>query len=150
MSGISGVFKSLDISGSALSAQRFRMEVISSNLAYSDIDSRSDWNPYKRREVSFQAVLDDSLGKSRDAVPFLGVRAKVHVDRSPGQKIPAPGGLKYGEAIGVHPGDLIEKSNVDVSQEMVRLLEASKNYEANIAAVKAFREMVNRALSIGR
>ncbi len=150
MGGISGVFKPLDVSGSALSAQRFRMEVISSNLAYSDIDSRSDWAPYKRREVTFQAVLDDSLGRSSNAIPYLGVRAKVRIDHTKGQRIPAPGGLKHGEATGVYDDDTIEKSNVDVSQEMVRLLEASRNYEANIAAVKAFREMVNRALSIGR
>ena len=150
MSGINGVFRPLDISGSALTAQRFRMEVISSNLAYSDIDSRSGWTPYKRREVSFQAVLDESIGSSSNAVPYLGVRAKVEVDNSQGQRIPAPNGAKYGDGPGIYPDNTIEKSNVDVSQEMVRLLEASKNYEANIAAVKAFREMVNRALSIGR
>ena len=45
---------------------------------------------------------------------------------------------------------LVEKSNVDVHTEMIQLLEASRSYEANIAAVKAFREMVQRALSIGK
>ena len=148
MAGIDGVFRSLDISGSALTAQRFNMEVISGNLAYSDIDSRNNWQPYQRREVTFETILGHSLGGSRSASAFGGVRAKIRVDSSPGDQVNAPDG--YGEGdMGVKDGK-IQKSNVDVSQEMVHLLEASRTYEANIAAVKAFREMVNRALSIGR
>ncbi len=149
MAGIDGVFRSLDISGSALSAQRFNMEVISGNLAYSDIDSRNNWQPYQRRQVTFETILGDSLGGSRSANAFGGVRAKIRVDSSPGDFVAAPGDLQFGD-MGVNEDREIQKSNVDMSQEMVHLLEASRTYEANIAAVKAFREMVNRALSIGR
>jgi flagellar basal-body rod protein FlgC len=148
MSGFQGVFKPLDITGSALSAHRFKMEVISGNLAYSEIDSTNDWRPYRRREVTFQTVLDDAIGRSRDGIPFLGVKAKLRVDNTPGPRVPAPDGMDD-DAVGVFPGRQIEKSNVKVSEEMIRLLEASRTYEANIAAVKAFREMVSRALTIG-
>jgi flagellar basal-body rod protein FlgC len=145
MAGIDGVFKALDISGSALTAQRYNMEIISQNLAYSDVDSLNGGRPYHRREVTFEALLDRA-GSLAD--PHTGVRAKVRIDRSRGQLVDAPDDLPPG-TVGVRNG-MIEKSNVEPSQEMVRLIEASRAYEANVAAVKAFREMVNRALSIGR
>jgi flagellar basal-body rod protein FlgC len=146
VSAFDGVFGSLDISGSALSAQRFRMEVVTKNLAFADVDSLNETGqPYRARMVSFEAVLDRAR---RDAaVPFRGVRAVVRRDDRPGEPAEAPPGFE--NHIGVRDGR-IEKSNVDVHTEMIQLLEASRSYEANIAAVKAFREMVQRALTIGK
>ncbi len=62
MSGLSGIFKGMDVSGSGLTAQRFRMEVISHNLAYAEIDSTcAEGRPYRRRSVAFHTVMDEGL-----------------------------------------------------------------------------------------
>jgi flagellar basal-body rod protein FlgC len=148
MPGMSGIFTGMDVSGSGLSAQRFRMEVISHNLAYAEIDSTcADGRPYRRRQVAFHAVLAD--GMSDGAMPYRGVRATARADYTPGAKVRAPAGIPEGHP-GIDADGNVEKSNVDVHSEMVNLLQASRCYEANIAAVRSFREMVQRALSIGR
>jgi flagellar basal-body rod protein FlgC len=137
--GLDGIFASLDVSGSALSAQRIRMEIITKNLAYAEVDSTSEHGAYRRRVVAFHTVLDRALRRhGAGDLPYRGVSVSVREDPTPGEKVKGPN------------GETIEKSNVDVHQEMVGLLQASHAYEANIAAVRAFREMVQRALTIGR
>jgi flagellar basal-body rod protein FlgC len=148
MSGIDGVFRALDVSESALSAQRFRMEVVSKNIAFAEVDSVSGGGaPWRARHVSFETVLDRAAGRS-DGAPYRAVRASTRIDRTPGEKVPAPESLRG--APGVDANGYLERSNVDVHGQMIELLQASRSYEANIAAVKAFREMVQRALMIGR
>jgi flagellar basal-body rod protein FlgC len=141
----------MDVSGSGLTAQRFRMEVIAHNLAYAEVDSTcAEGRPYRRRRVAFHAVMDEGLEARRDgALPYRGVRATARPDLTPGAKVRAPAGLPEGHP-GIDADGNIEKSNVDVHTEMVNLLQASRTYEANIAAVRSFREMVQRALSIGK
>jgi flagellar basal-body rod protein FlgC len=148
MSGIDGLFKSLDVSASGLTAQRFRMEIIGQNLAYAEVDSSSPaGRAYRRRSVAFHAILDEA---ARGGTPaYRGVSATARVDRTPGMKVPAPSDLPAGHP-GVDADGNIEKSNVQVHREMIELLHATRTYEANLAAVKAFREMVGRALTLGR
>ncbi len=148
MSVLNGVLTGMDISGSALSAQRFRMEVISHNLAYAEIDSTcAEGRPYRRRKVEFHTVLNESM-RGNGAMPYRGIRATARVDNTPGVRAKAPKGLPEGHP-GVDADGNIEKSNVDVHGEMVQLLQASRCYEANIAAIRSFREMIQRALGIG-
>ena len=150
MSGIDGVFRSLDVSSSALSAQRFRMEIVAENIAKAEVDSVSGGGqPYRRKRVAFETMLDRAsrrFGASSD--PLTGVRATARRDHTPGDQVRAPKWME--DLTGVDADGNYEKSNVEIHGEMIELMQASRAYEANIAAVKAFREMVQRALSIGR
>jgi len=141
MSAFDGIFRAMGISRSALEAQRFRIEVASGNIAHADVDSRSPGGAYKARRVVFESMLDSSsqLGSA-------GVRiGSIETDRSAGQKFRAPPGTKFG----LDADGNLEKSNVEVNREMVDLMEASRSYEANIAAMRTYREMFMRALTLG-
>lgn len=145
-----GFLDALRASASGLSAQRLRMKLIAGNLANVNTTRTAEGGPYQRREPIFAAEAP-AAGSFRDmlavqqegdavAVRTVGV---VKDDREPVMKY-APD----------HP-DADEKGflalpNISVTEEMVNLVSASRSYEANIAAIKATKNMVAKALEIGR
>ncbi|MHC0038135.1 flagellar basal body rod protein FlgC [Pseudoneobacillus sp. C159] len=151
------MFNSLNISASALSAQRLRMDVISSNIANASstrgtyIDGK--WEPYRRkmvmmepREKSFEQVLQGEMQKQSDSSSkLMGVRVTGVVnDVSPFKMVFEP----------THPDanaeGFVMMPNVDLSKEMVDLLSASKAYEANVTAFNTGKSIMLKALEIGR
>jgi flagellar basal-body rod protein FlgC len=144
-----GAFNSLDISVSALSAQRKRMDIVSSNLANANTTRTADGGPYQRQQVVFEAVLqaakvDPPMGEGPNT-PVGGVRvAEITKDARPPIMVHMPG----------HP-DADANGNVlmpDVrpAEEMVDLMSASRSYEANATAFKLSKQMMMRALELGR
>ncbi|GAB1724268.1 MAG: flagellar basal body rod protein FlgC [Nitrospira sp. CR1.1] len=144
---------SLAVSVSALDAQRHRLNVIASNLANAQSTKTSTGGPYRRRDVVFQAApvssafqkafTQVSKGSGRHALDGVKV-ARVIEDQKPGQTVYDP-----------HHPDADKKGfvtmpNVNVMEEMVNMIGASRAYEANVQAVNATRTMWNRALEIGR
>ena len=129
----------LDISASALEAQRLRMEVISNNLANVETTRASraadgGFLPYRRRQTVFQAALDGTLG---------GVRVvRIEEDGSDFR-------LKHDPK---HPDadaqGYVRLPNVDPLLEMVDLMEASRAYEANITAMDAAKSIAASSLRI--
>lgn len=142
-----------DISASALTAQRMRMDVISSNIANAETTRGSyvngQFQPYKRKMVvleplqqSFSSLLNAQLGRKESA---QGVRvAQIKEDQTPSKLVYNP----------THPdadaNGYVNMPNVDVAKEMVDMIAASRAYEANVTAINATKAMFVKALEIGR
>lgn len=147
------MFDGLAISASGLTAQRFRMDVIASNIANAQT-TRSEyvdgqWIPYRRKMVRFEpiqggfaAVLQKAMGRSG---PGKGVVAKAIVeDPSPFQHVYMP------EHPDANEEGYVLLPNVDMLKEQVDLLTATRMYEANVTAFQASKAMLTKALEIGR
>jgi flagellar basal-body rod protein FlgC len=135
----------LDVNASGLTAQRKRVEVSSANLANSQTTRTDDGGPYRRKDVVFQtSSFQDSLGTAMGhGVEGVEVSDVVD-DPSPFIRLYQPG----------HPDadkeGYVSYPNVDSMREMANLVEASRSYEANIAAMGIVKTMINRTLDIGR
>ena len=134
----------LDISASGLMAQRRRMDVIASNLANIETTRTEEGGPYRRRMIVMKAVPPDGFDEILNSA-LEGVRVEgVVEDDSPFKRVFNPG----------HPdadkNGYLLKPNVDLVVETTNLLEARRTYDANISAIKATRQMVLKALEIGR
>lgn len=132
------MFGSLDISTSALVAQRTRLNVIASNMANQNsiYDEQGDYAPFRRRIAVF-APGDPTSGSDQ------GVHVKeILLDDAPFRKVLDPA-HPHADAAGY-----VEYPNVDSTMEMVNALEASRAYEANITAAEATKSMINAALRL--
>lgn len=141
------------ISVSALDAQRRRLDVIASNLANAQSTRSAGQGPYRRRDVVFRAVpvvpkFQQALRYAsgmRKARPLEGVQvARLVEDPKPGKMVYDP---RHPDA---DEQGMVRLPNVNVMEEMVNMIAASRAYEANIQAINAARTMWNRALEIGR
>lgn len=143
---------SLDISGSALTAQRFRMDIISQNIANSSTTRTAEGGPYKRKLVvfeerastgmSFGNVLSNSM---KSYSKLSGVRVKeVIEDETPGTPVYNPDHPDADE------NGYVMMPNVNTTEEMLDLMAASSAYDANITALNAIKSMAMSALNIGR
>ena len=146
---------SMEISASALSAQRTRMNIISQNLANANTTRTAEGGPYRRRITIFQArpftnYLDRAMDRDTPQYgpgddPRRGVfLERVATDPSPFKRIYDP---NHPDADGE---GYVELPNVDVVTEMVDLINASRSYEASVTAVNASKNMAMKALEIGR
>ncbi len=145
---MSDFFDALDVSASALSAERTRMNTISSNLANAQTTRAPEGGPYRRKDVVFEAQPTRSFASVLEGqmeVPLHQVKvADVVSDQGPPKLLHQP----------EHPdanaeGD-VAYPNVNTMEEMVNLITASRTYEANITAINVSRNMMNKALEIGR
>jgi len=142
---------SLDISGSALTAQRLRMDVISSNLANASTTKTEEGDPYRRKMVvfrpaggnlSFAEAFRTAAGNMKN---FGGVEASAVVeDPSPLKPVYDPSHPDADE------NGYVMMPNVDTVTEMVDMISATRSYEANITALNAVKLMASKALDIGR
>lgn len=144
--GIESIFK---INGSGMKAQMMRMEVHSSNLANINSTRTPEGGPYRRKEVTFQAVPINndfnSLLKDATQETSVGVEVtRVSDDPSPFRKKYDPNHPDAG------PDGYVLYPNVDVVSEMVDLQEASRSYEANISAIVTLKNMIAKTFEIGR
>lgn len=135
---------SLNVAGSALTAQRFRMDIITQNLANLDTTAMSEDEAYRRKMVVFQEQklsFDDVLNNTKNG----GVKA-VQVVESDAElrKVYDPDSPLAGE------DGYIIYSNVDSAEEQIDLMAASNSYEANITALSIVKAMAMRALDIGK
>jgi flagellar basal-body rod protein FlgC len=135
--------KSMDVLSAGMHAQRVRLDVVSTNLANAETTRTAEGGAYKRKEVSFRAVPVD--GRNFDA-------ALKSVDVDSVAEAPIPTRQVYDPS---HPdadpaSGLVEMPNVNVVEEMVDLMTATRSFEANVTAFEALRQMVNKAMEIGR
>lgn len=146
-----GIFRSMDISASGMTAQRFRMDVISENLANEDTTRTADGSTYRRRMVVFQEKdgvnsFADVFRSAQDRTGGSGVRVvKVEEDYKTDFK------LQYDPT---HPDadeeGYVSYPNVDREQELVDMLSALRSYEANVTALNNFKNMAMKALEIAK
>jgi len=140
-------FTAIKISGSGLQAQRYRLNIISSNLANAQTTRAPGGGPYRRKDVIFSAVSMDSGFESTLTAAMReqlqGVKVdEVIQDPSPFKMVYEPG----------HPDadkdGYVKMPNVNTVVEMVNLINATRSYEANIAAIDAAKNMALKALEI--
>lgn len=139
----------LHISSSALSAQRLRMDVISSNLANVNTTHTPEGGPYRRREVVFaaQPVIDnfgDVLHSEMEKKLRKVEAVDVIIDRRPPKMIYDP---QHPDA---NASGYVGMPDINVMEEMVNILSATRSYEANVAVINATKSMAAKALEIGR
>ncbi|EYE88797.1 flagellar basal body rod protein FlgC [Fervidicella metallireducens AeB] len=141
------MFSALRISSSGLSAERMRMDVIASNISNAETTRTSEGGPYKRKIVTFEENLDKALDKNKNTYQekFKGVRVRgIIEDQSPLKKVYDPS----------HPDadkdGYVMMPNVNILNEMVDLIAASRSFEANVTAINSEKQMYMKALEIGR
>ncbi len=156
------MFNILDVSGSALSAGRLRMDVIASNIANVETTRTGDGGPYRRRSVLLgepeQDRFNQLLRSHMEALPH-GVRssAQHHNSSADGVEVrsitedPSPPQLRYDPD---HPDadeeGYVAYPNVDVVREMTDLIAASRSYQANSRVMEINRNMISSTLRMGR
>jgi len=136
-------FSMLDISGSGLSAERVRMNVVAQNIANANTQSTPEGGPYRKKEVVFESVLQESTGSARRRGAGVKV-AGIVTSKEPLKKVYDPGN-PAADANG-----FVTMPNVNVVTEMVDMVSASRAYGANLAVVNASKDMINRSLDIIR
>ncbi len=160
-----GFLSSFDINGYGLSAQRARINVISSNIANADTTRTSEGGPYRRQSVLFKAinfdeVLNSKLEKNNDSLKYEdplkeGDRGKVPTppvmsvvvdkivrdDSQPKMKYDPSHPDADGKGYVAYP-------NINPVIEMADLIEATRAYQANVSAVQSVKTMVENAISI--
>lgn len=141
-----------DISASALTAQRLRMDVIAANIANAEVTRASFANgqfvPYRRKMVvmeSVQTPFRDLLNSQLGDSARQGVRVTaIQEDTTPFKQVYNPS----------HPdadaAGMVYMPNVDIMKEMVDMISASRSYEANVTSLNASKSMFMKSLEIGR
>ncbi|MFI3211003.1 MAG: flagellar basal body rod protein FlgC [Peptostreptococcaceae bacterium] len=131
-------FSGMRISASALSAERLRMDVISSNVANIQTTRTEDGGAYVRKIALFSENYDEKLG-------MLGVKAdEIIEDDTPLRLVYDPSHPDANEE------GYVEYPNVDILVEMTDLITASRAYESNVDTLTAQKNMISKALEIGR
>lgn len=145
-----------DISASALTANRLRMDVTSSNIAHAETTRASyvngEYVPYKRKlvvmdsnESSFSSILHNTMDGKEKSNSLKGVTVTNIIEDS------SPTKLVYNPS---HPDansdGYVNMPNVDIANEMVDMLAAVRAYESNVTALNATKSMFMKALEIGK
>jgi flagellar basal-body rod protein FlgC len=142
-------FNAMDISSSALTAGRTRMNLISSNLANANATRTPEGGPYKRKDAVFSATpvqtpfskaLSRATGQEARQVEIT----EIVEDQSPPRMVYDP---SHPDA---NPQGYVAMPNVNVMEEMTDMIGASRSYEANVTAVQAAKSMAMKTLEISK
>ena len=149
-----GIFTTLSTAGSGLTAQRMRLDVISDNIANADTTRTVDGDPFRRSRVILQAKnegaywnspflpksLDNGLGRGVEVVEIeKDTDSRTRLVYDPYH----PDAYKTGPKAGY-----VEYPNVNVVQEMVDMISASRAYEANVSLINGAKSMFTKAMDI--
>lgn len=149
------LFNSMNINASALTANRFRMDVISSNIANANTtrarNVNGEWLPYQRKMVylspqgmnSFDSLLHKALGRGTQKTEGVQV-SRIVTDRTPHKLVNDP------EHPDADQDGYVKLPNVDLVKETVDMMSATRSYEANVTALNASKSMFMKALEIGK
>lgn len=142
------MFSGFHTSASALTAQRLRMDVVSSNMANAETTRGrlvdGEWQPYRRKMVSltpnqgpdFKSLLNEKV---------QGVKVQsIEEDNTPFKLVYQP------EHPDANEQGYVQMPNVDPLREMVDLMSSTRSYEANVTALNASKNMLLKTLEIGK
>ncbi|UFJ42122.1 flagellar basal body rod protein FlgC [Brevibacillus humidisoli] len=149
------LFRGMDTSASALTANRLRLDTIAANIANAN-STRAQlvdgvWQPYRRKIVeiapktnqTFDHLLGAAIGMVSGAKPEQGVRVQaIREDNTPFKRVYHP------EHPDADQAGYVLMPNVDIMKEMVDMISASRSYEANVTALNASKSMMMKALEI--
>ena len=144
-----GMFSSFNINASGMTAQRYRMDVISENVANANTTRTADGSPYRRKVVYFeekQADFGTCLNQATERYSGQGLKVtRVFEDTKTEMK------MVYDPS---HPDanedGYVYYPNVDIVTEMTNMIDASRAYEANATAFSASKSMALQGLQIGQ
>ena len=132
------MFNIFNVSGSAVSAQAQRLNVVASNLANADTVAGPDGQAYKARQVVFQTQLMGQVGAAGVTV------STVQEDNTPGRKVHDP----------KHPAadaeGYVTFSNVNAVEEMVNMISASRSYQNNVEVMNTAKSLLMKTLQMGQ
>jgi flagellar basal-body rod protein FlgC len=136
-----GLFSSMRISGSALTAQRLRMDVIAGNIANADTTRvNGQRQPYQRQQVVF-TPLNQGAGSPGDGLQV----ASIVKDQSAGKQVYDPSNADADPTTG-----MVAYPNVDTTTEMTDMLSASRAYQANVTVLDSIKQMAQRSIDLGK
>jgi len=143
------IFSMLEISGSAMAAQRQRAEVVAANMANADTTRSSDGGPYRRKEVVFASTGNSPFRLLLAGIKRLAGHAEVAVRVSRIVNDPAPPVMRYEPG---HPdadkNGYVAYPNINPIAEMVDLMGAVRSYQLNASAVSAAKQMIQGSMDI--
>jgi flagellar basal-body rod protein FlgC len=135
------LFSIFNVSGSAVSAQSQRLNVVASNLANADTVAGPDGQAYKARQVTFQTVLMGQGGQPDAAGVTV---SNISENDAPGRRVHDPR----------HPAadaeGYVTYSNVNPVEEMVNMISASRSYQNNIEVMNTARTLLMKTLQLGQ
>ncbi|WP_437205275.1 flagellar basal body rod protein FlgC [Planctomicrobium sp. SH664] len=145
--GLDSLFSATSIAGSGLTAERTRMEVAANNIANANSTRTAAGGPYRRQQVVFSSLMDDSITRSGGNIKqgLTGVQvSEITTDQSALPRVHNPGHPDAG------PDGFVEMPNVMLPHEMIDLMTASRAYEANLKSLQIFRQMAEQSLNLMR
>ncbi|MCK5706632.1 MAG: flagellar basal body rod protein FlgC [Candidatus Aureabacteria bacterium] len=138
-------FEIMNISASAMSAERRRMGLIANNIANTNTTRGANGEPYRRKYAIFKTLLDKNIADIDDAGSLKEkgvVLDRVETDTSPFLSVYDPN----------HPDaddkGFVQYPNINLVEEMVDLVASSRAYEANVKVMMATKSMMNKALEL--
>ncbi|MCR4742034.1 MAG: flagellar basal body rod protein FlgC [Treponema sp.] len=151
-----GMFTSINIAATGMSAERLRSDVISNNIANASTTRTQEGGAFKKSTVVMRPVSDKNpqwrspfVAEDLDNGPGKGVKVlEIVKDSSQGRLVydpDHPDAIKSGPNAGY-----VEYPNVNIVNEMVDLIAASRAYEANATVIDGAKDMFSSALNIGR
>lgn len=145
------IFSSFNINASGLTAQRYRMDIVSENVANANTTRTADGTPYRRKVVTFteregQTPFSHVLNSTRDNYSGKGVKvSKVSEDTwSEMKKVYDPSHPDADE------NGYVWYPNVNIISEMTDMIDASRAYEANATAFNASKSIALKGLEMGQ
>lgn len=142
------LFSSLSVSASGMAAQRARAELLVENMANAETTRTPDGGPYRRKDVVFESQQVSSpfssvLQSEMDGATTTGVTVSdVVVDQSDPEKRYMPG----------HPDadkdGYVSFPRINPAEDMVDLVDTSRNYESNVSAISAVKDMIQQSINL--
>jgi len=140
------LFSSMQVSASGMSAQRTRAEYLVENMANAETTRTPDGGPYRRKDVVFTTEIQASPFSAvfqNELVNGVRVAQVVEDTREPDRRY-VPGHPDAG------PDGYVAFPRMNPAEEMVDLMNASRTYQANVSAMSAVKDMINRSLDLLR
>ena len=141
------LFSSLSVSASGMAAQRTRAELLVENMANSETTRTPDGGPYRRKDAVFQSQqvtspFSANFQSAMEATSTGAVVSEISVDQRDPDKRYMPG----------HPDadkdGYVSFPKMNPAEDMVDLMEASRNYEGNVSAISAVKDMIQQSISL--
>jgi flagellar basal-body rod protein FlgC len=145
---MSSLFGVLSVGASGMAAQRTRAELLVENLANAETTRTPEGGPYRRKDVVFQNTTVESpfasvFSAQLESVGGVGV-AEIVTDTSEPEQRYMPG----------HPDankdGYVAFPRINTAEDMVDLMNASRSYQANVAAISAVKDMIQRSIDLFR
>jgi flagellar basal-body rod protein FlgC len=142
---MSTLHSAMSASASALTAERSRIEVAVSNMANAESTRGVNGQPYRRRDVVLASNPVESFDDAMGRTGAVGVKVADIVEDK------APFARRYDPA---HPDadaeGFVSMPNVDVPEQMVDMLSATRAYQANLTAIGLIKDLISRAMELGK